>query len=135
MKPEDGTDFANIEKLSPELIAYGASKGKDMRRLDRHRGVYGIDAMPPNGLPFTEGDAFPPMPKNADYHRMIYPGKNIPARLYRFSTMKKGWILLESDQRFKMRDSKTRLEEYKSPNADDISISITKVDKTLEDEL
>lgn len=118
MVPEKGVDYAGVTKFSDEVIAWGDRNGKDMRRHDRQRSVYGFDAMPPNGEPFTEGDEFPKNPKDGAYHRLTYTyvGKNIPARLHRWSAKKNKWLFLEKDARAAMRDAKPLLQEYNSPD-------------------
>ena len=72
--------------------------------------------MPPNGLPFTEGDALPPVntASDGDYHRLTYEtiDETIPARLYRYSSAKDRWIFMESDKRAKYKETRPRLQEF-----------------------
>jgi hypothetical protein len=90
----------------------------NLEKFNRSRHPLGIDAMPPNGLPYTEGDAFPDAPANCDYHRLTYThlGNNIAARLYRWSAAKKQWIYLEHDHRSNIKNGKAVVEEFKSPS-------------------
>lgn len=78
-------------------------------------GLYVQDAMPPNGAEFTEGNTLPTTGKNGQYFRLIFTGdgaRDIPAALYRFSTKKGGWVLLERDLRAQYNPTKPRLEEF-----------------------
>lgn len=117
--PERGRDPADIQQFSQEQIdaaeqqAPGA--GEALKKLSlEQKGLYVEDAMPPNGLPFTEGDSFPGAPSNGDFHRLTYTGfdENIPPRLFRYSTAKNRWVFLESDKRAKYRETKPVLQEF-----------------------
>lgn len=123
MVPEKGEDYADVKKLSPEVIAWGDRVGKDMRRYDRIRNIYGIDALPPNGEPYTEGDEFPKNPKDGDFHRLTYTyvGKDIPARLHRWSDKKSRWIFLERDHRHDIRDAKPLLQNYENTDTSTVT--------------
>lgn len=131
--PQDGTDYANFPVLSDELIAKGDENGIDLRKLSRRRHPHGVDAMPPNGEPYTQADSFPDSPKNGDYHRLSYThiGNNIPVRLYRYSEMKKQWIYLETDNRFRLRNTNSILEEFKTGNYTGTAVPANKVDSNL----
>lgn len=116
--PERGEDYADQTKFSDAIYEWQQKyPNVHMERLDRNRTVYGIDAMPPNGLPFTEGDIFPDTPKNGDYHRLTYLFINneIAPRLHRFSSAKGRWIYLETDRRFQMKNTKPILQEFLDP--------------------
>ena len=117
MVPLKGEDYADVMKFSPEVIAWGDKVGKNMRAHDRVRNIYGIDALPPNGEKYTEGDEFPSSPKDGAYHRLTYTyvGKDIPARLHRWSAKKNRWIYLERDHRAEIRDAKPLLQNYLDP--------------------
>jgi hypothetical protein len=136
--PEKGEDYAVIKKLSKDVIDWGDKIGKDMRRYDRNRNVYGIDAMPPNELPYTQGDEFPTKPSNGDYHRLTYDHINsdLPARLYRYSSAKERWIYLETDRRASIRDTLPPYQEFIDSNTssvtapNDISNELEKIDKS-----
>lgn len=123
MVPEKGEDYADVKKLSPEVIAWGDKVGKNMRRYDRIRNIYGIDAMPPNGEEYTEGDEFPKNPKDGAYHRLTYTyvGKDIPARLHRWSAKKMRWIFLERDHRADIRDAKPLLQNYENTDTSTVT--------------
>ncbi|QDJ96438.1 hypothetical protein Xoosp13_252 [Xanthomonas phage Xoo-sp13] len=131
MVPEKGVDYSGVAKLSQDVIDWGDKKGKDMRRHDRNRSVYGLDAMPPNGESFTESDEWPKNPDDGAYHRLTYTyvGKNIPARLYRWSAKKNKWLFLERDTRASIRDAKPLLQEYDNPETS----SVTPPSKLSED--
>jgi hypothetical protein len=135
MVPQEGSDYANVPKLSDELLEFSKQRPfMNLEKLDRRRDALGIDALPPNGLPYTEGDEFPKNPQNGDYHRLTYTklGTDIPARLYRWSSIKNQWIFLERDRRKGLKNAKSALEELKSPKENStISVSIKDVDKTL----
>lgn len=124
--PERGRDPADIhqftdseaEQLVDQGVPYALKLGLQPKQL------YVEDAMPPNGLPFTEGDALPPTntANDGDYHRLTYESidETIPARLYRYSSAKNRWIFMESDKRAKYKETRPRLQEFvQSGNATD----------------
>lgn len=76
--------------------------------------LYTEDAMPPNNKPFTEGDAYPTSPTHGDYHRLTYEGlsRDVPARLFRYSSSKGRWVFLEKDRRAENDPNKPRLQEF-----------------------
>ena len=121
--PEKGEDYADVMKFSPEVIAWGDKVGKDMRRYDRVRNIYGIDALPPNGEPYVESDEPPKNPKDGDYWRQTFThvGNNIPARLKRWSSKKDRWIFLERDHRAEIRDAKPLLQDYENPETSSVT--------------
>ena len=79
-----------------------------------HEALYTEDAMPPNNKPFTEGPDYPVTPAHGDYHRLTYEGlsRDVPARLYRYSSSKGRWIFLEKDRRAENDPNKPRLQEF-----------------------
>jgi len=87
-----------------------------MQRIgfNRPNALYAEDAMPPNNAPFTEGADFPTSPSHGNYHRLTYEGlsKDVPARLYRYSTTKGRWVYLETDRRAEFDPNKPRLQEF-----------------------
>lgn len=122
--PERGEDFADVTKLSPAVYEWEKQyKNLNMKKVDRNRNVYGIDAMPPNGLPFTQADTFPKSPKNGDYHRLTYTfiNNDIPPRLHRWSDAKGRWIYLETDQRFAHKNTKPLLQEFLDPTNEGVN--------------
>ncbi len=135
MVPEEGIDYSGVPVLSQELLDYSKSHPfMNLEKLNRNRHPLGVDAMPPNGLPYTEGDEFPVNPANCDYHRLTYThlGNNIPARLHRWSSTKKQWIFLERDNRSEIRNAKTVVEELKSPSVFKAEVvSASNVDENL----
>lgn len=117
--PERGRDPADITEFSQQQIdaaeAQQTGAGEALKRMNLERkGLYVEDAMPPNGLPFTEGDTLPATPNDGDYHRLTYTGydENIPPRLFRYSTAKGRWLFLERDKRFATRKTKPVLQEF-----------------------
>lgn len=134
--PMDGNDQANRPKLSDELLDFGKLKGIPLGKLDRpvEQTFTPVDALPPNGLPYTQGDAFPTSPKDRDYHRLTYTksGKNIPTVLYRYSLAKKQWIRLAADRRILIRNDKSMLEEFKSGKG---AVATHNIDKKLQEGL
>ena len=91
-------------------------------------GLYVEDAMPPNNAPFTESDEYPTSPAHGVYHRLTYSGlsKDVPARLYRYSTEKGRWIYLETDKRYLHNPDKPFLQEYLTSST---RVSITDTSK------
>lgn len=131
--PQDGTDYANVPELSQELKDYAKKyPGMDFSKFARNRNVYGIDAMPPNGLPYTEGETFPSSPSDGDYHRLTYDSvrKGIPPRLYRYSVKKAQWVYLETDHRFFIKNAKSLIEEFRNENSSSVT-PVNKIDKKL----
>lgn len=130
--PERGEDFANVQKFSKEVYEW-QEKHADVKiqNHDRPRNIWGQDGMPPNGEPFTQGDAFPPSPKHGDYHRLTYTmiRQGIPPRLYRYSDDKKTWVYLETDKRAYNSVIKPRLQEFINPETS----SLTKPDEIDEE--
>ena len=113
--PVKGEDYANVTKFSEEMLEFSdAHPNMNLRKFDRNRSLFGVDAMPPNGLPYTEGDAFPENPKDGDWHRLTYTniGQDIPTRLHRYSSAKQRWIFLEIDNRTSRNDDKPLLKEF-----------------------
>lgn len=65
-------------------------------------GTYVEDGLPPDGAPYTSGFKLPDVAGQIDgnWFRLEYdPKTNIPARLYKFTTMKNKWIYVETDRR------------------------------------
>lgn len=115
--PVKGIDYANNPVISPELRKFAADHpNMNVNKLTAARLTQGVDAMPPNGEPYTEADEFPASPKNGDYHRLTYKalGNNIPARLHRYSTAKGRWIYLESDYKSAQNALRPHLKDYTS---------------------
>ena len=115
--PERGQDDADIAEVSREGIISAAKLGIDIAKLNVTKTPYSRDGLPPNGEPYTTGEAFPDNPKNGDYHRMTYEkmGNDIAPRLYRYFERKQSWLLIQVDQRFKLRKSKPTLQEFIDP--------------------
>lgn len=110
--PEKGSDYSEAPQLDEETKQrYNYT---NIEKFDRTRYQNGIDAIPPNGLPYTQGDEFPDTPKDGDYHRLTYNkiDSTIPARLYRYSSSKSQWIYLETDRRAKINSNKPLLDDY-----------------------
>ncbi len=125
--PERGRDPADIHQFSEEeaeaLVEQGAPYALKLGLQPKQ--LYVEDAMPPNGLPFTEGDVLPPIntATDGDYHRLTYDSidENIPARLYRYSSSKSRWIFMESDKRAKYKETRPVLQEFvQSDDAKDL---------------
>jgi F5/8 type C domain. len=133
MVPQDGTDFATAPELSDEFLEYGRKNGLNVDKFNRRGHPHGQDAMPPNGHTYTQADTFPVAPKNGEYHRLTYThiNKDLPARLYRYSTIKNSWIFLEMDNRHQLKNSKSLLEEFKTGNHTGIPVPSNKVDENL----
>lgn len=117
--PERGRDPADITQFSEEQLQAaeeqqpGAANGLQNIGLNP-RQLYVEDGLPPNGLPYTEGDEFPPSPANGDFHRLTYIGidSSIPARLFRYSVAKHRWVFMESDKRSTLKETKPILQEF-----------------------
>lgn len=115
--PERGRDPADITQFSEAQLEAAESQGirQSIEKIGLNpKQLYVEDAMPPNGLPFTEGDTLPPSPNDGDYHRLTYTGidASIPARLFRYSLAKNRWVFMESDKRAKYKETKPVLQEF-----------------------
>lgn len=115
--PERGSEGSNVIRSFDESeVAAAAIVG--VSNLTRYgfnnTGLYVEDAMPQNGDPYTEGPVLPTVVSNGLYHRLTYEGlaKDVPARLYRYSTTKARWIFMESDKRAQYNSQKVVLDEY-----------------------
>lgn len=120
MTPESGREFSSTVRTweTGELEA-AAEQGvpeEQMQRIgfNRPNALYAEDAMPPNNAPFTEGPDYPVSPSHGDYHRLTYEGlsKDVPARLYRYSSAKGRWVYLETDRRAEYDPNKPRIQEF-----------------------
>jgi hypothetical protein len=123
--PERGEDYADAALIDRDQDWLKTHPKYNVNKIDRNRTIFGIDAMPPNGLPYTEGNDLPDVAsaKNGDYHRLTYTqlADNIPPRLYRFSSAKNKWIYMESDARFRMKNSKPLLQEFLDPTSSSLT--------------
>lgn len=122
--PERGQDISgtyrqfdedDMEKIKDKTWKYQAEVNlKSGRNV-----LYNEDAMPPNGLDYTEGPDFPDNPSDKDYHRLTYVGNSsgIPTKLYRYSSTKLKWVYLQTDRRQEMNNQRNILSEYlNNPN-------------------
>lgn len=121
MVPESGREMSSTIRAweEDEVQAATAQGLPHLQRIGLNpTGLYVEDAMPPNNAPFTEGPEYPTSPSHGDYHRLTYEGlsKDVPARLYRYSSSKGRWIFLERDRRAEFDSSKPRLQEFLSSN-------------------
>ena len=85
-----------------ERSEHGLDTSTVSKDFVNERDIYVQDALPPEGLPYTEGYTLPDVNKAKDdeYFRLIYPDDlKLPARLYKFSCIKHKWIFLEEDMR------------------------------------
>lgn len=115
--PQRGRDPADITQFSEEQLEEAENQGirRSIERIGLNpRQLYVEDAMPPNGIDFTEGDSFPGSPSNGDYHRLTYTSidDDLPARLYRYSTSKNRWVFMEKDRRAEFSETKPILQDY-----------------------
>lgn len=124
--PSDITQFSDAQLEAAELQQRGASDGLKNIGM-KPRQLYVEDGLPPNGLPFTEGDEMPTTPSDGDFHRLTYLGidESIPARLFRYSVAKGRWVFMESDKRASYDQTKPILQEFLGSStrtpADDIA--------------
>lgn len=92
----------NIENQSLEKVPQKGINNQeiDKQYISQNHLLYG-DALPPNGEDYTEGYALPQLKdaKDGEYFRLLYKDLDIPARLYKFSCVKKRWIFMEEDSR------------------------------------
>jgi len=110
--PEKGTDTIEIAQATEQQIA-------DDPRIEKvtinPRGLYIEDGLPPEGIPYTEGDELPDVSSvnDGDYHRLTYTNidTEIPPRLFKFSLAKNRWVYVETDRRFEFRETKPLLQK------------------------
>lgn len=115
--PLRGSEGSNVvREFEPEELQQAADENfPHLNKLGFNRtGMYVEDAMPQNGAPYSEGPVLPPSPTSGEYHRLTYEGlaKDIPAKLYRWSSVKNRWVYLETDRRSQFNNQKANLEEY-----------------------
>lgn len=119
--PERGREGSGlIRQFTSDELLSAQQQGLPAGRLNNiglwPKGSYVEDAMPPNNLPFTEGNSLPPIVEATDgsYFRLNYTGLagNIPSRLYRFSKAKGRWVYLETDRRQAGNPTKPILQEF-----------------------
>ena len=116
--PELGADTSDLRQFSNDEIDRAVDQGLNaLNKLNVNpRALYIEDGLPPNGLDFTTGDSLPDIStaKDGDFHRLTYDGigKDIPARLFRFSVVKNRWLFQESDKRAEYNPIKPKLNEY-----------------------
>ena len=122
--PQKGQDYADDTMLSNELKDWidGNIPQLNTDKLDRTRHLWGVDGLPPNGEDYTTGDEFPDKPKDKQYHRLTYEktDRNLPPRLYRFSKAKNRWLYMETDERYKYKDTKPVLTDFIKPAREDL---------------
>lgn len=122
--PERGEDTSELTQFSKEAYDFADKKNFNLEKIKTRASVIGHDGMPPNGKPYTEGDAFPDNPKSGDYHRLTYVkfGDNIPPRLYKYSvrTSGGGWIPVDVDRRYESRKTRPLIQEFL--NADNTNL-------------
>lgn len=115
--PERGSESSNtLRQFTPQEIQQAIDQGFTglLNIQPNQYGIYMEDGLPPNQLPYTEGEAFPTNPIDGDYHRIVYTGsaEGIPAKLYRWSTAKNRWIYMETDRRQQFNNDKPVLQEF-----------------------
>lgn len=115
--PEKGSEGSNtIREFEISELDQATLDGfPHLSKLGFNRtGLYVEDAIPQNNAPFTEGPTLPLSPKDREYHRLTYQGtaKDVPTRLYRYSTIKGRWLFLETDRREQYNSNKPILSEY-----------------------
>jgi hypothetical protein len=113
--PEAGTDTTNIQQIPQDIIDLGALHNIDIAKLNINQtALYVEDGLPPNGLPYTEGDKFIDSPKDGDYHRLTYTYLKEPTapRLHQYSTKKKRWIYKETDRRWVTNQKKPQTQSF-----------------------
>lgn len=115
--PQRGSEGSNVvREFTEEEITQATADGfPNIQKIGfTKKSLYVEDAIPQNNAPYTEGPEFPSSPSDGDYHRMTYEGlsKDVPARLYRWSTLKGRWVYLETDRRQQFNYQKEVLNEY-----------------------
>lgn len=108
--PEKGTNIREQASGTNRFNAPGTYDGT---------GLYVEDGLPPDGLPYTEGFRLPDVAGATDgaYFRLNYdPRTGIPARLYKFSSVKNHWLYVETDRRSeKLSHKPSQLEIFNQP--------------------
>lgn len=108
--PEKGTNVREQASGANRFSAPGTYDGV---------GLYVEDGLPPDGLPYSEGFKLPDVgtATDGDYYRLNYdPRTGIPARLYKFSSIKNAWLFVETDRRALNNSHKpSQLEVFNQP--------------------
>lgn len=116
--PERGIDPLDVHTFTAEEIQSAVDQGlPNLSKIGANsRGLYVEDGLPPNGEEYSEGDIFPEISKDGDYHRLTYTGlsEDISPRLYRYSLAKNRWIYLETDKRDQYNQTKPILQQFLS---------------------
>lgn len=101
--PLRGSDTSKMTSFESETIDQYNQLGVDITKMSiNQKALYVEDGIPPNGLPYTEGPEYPLNPEDKQYHRVTYNNSTdntVPARLFRYSSLKTRWIFVEKDLR------------------------------------
>lgn len=112
--PQRGKDIHGVRFFTDEEVQAAAEHGVDLAKLNQgQRILYAEDGLPPNNMPYTEGDKWPQNPSDGDYHRLTYNSsdKLIPAKLFMYSTAKGRWVYQETDRRSQFNLLKPTIQE------------------------
>jgi hypothetical protein len=124
--PERGANRNENNNLPQSFIDKVKNVGLDLSHMNINpTDVHMECGMPPDGLPYTEGDNFPENPKDKDYHRMTYSNLEDPVapRLYRYNLKNNRWVFMEQDKRFRANSTRPPLDTYSA------GVDITKYTK------
>lgn len=120
--PQDGSDPQDVQSAKPLLGPRGGYDGKDL---------YVQDGIPPDGAPYTVGDALPPIADLVDgqYHRQTYTGVSSsirpPDRLLRWYADIQRWRVVEVGKRSVPESHKKSIAEIlRSPTKQNIDKQI-----------
>ena len=119
--PEKGASINDSYQIPQDVIDKARKHGVDYSKLNVGSLSYPVeDGMPPDDLPYTEGDEYPKTPNDKDYHRLTYSKLKdpIPPRLYQYSSAKARWIYKETDRRFEMNSKKPTIDDHITGNID-----------------
>jgi hypothetical protein len=114
---ERGSEGSNtVRKFEQEELDTAAQEGfPNLNKIGFNPTVlYVEDAIPENNASYIEGSTLPTSGNDGEYFRLVYQGlaKDVPARLYRWSTAKGRWVYLETDRRAQFNSEKAILDEY-----------------------
>jgi hypothetical protein len=105
--PQDGEDPQDIQSGMSTRGVPGSYDGRDL---------YAEDAIPPNGLPYTMGDALPTGVADGAYHRQTYtavPASLRPAdRLLQYSATTGRWRPIEINKRSVPESQKKTIAQF-----------------------
>lgn len=113
--PSRGVDNSPIHDFSDSEIQIASEHQVPLRKLNTSQtGIGYEDAIPPNGMKYSESDTLPKTGVDGDWHRVVYPNTDIPARLYQYDGKLQRWMLREEDRKTRHNFIQTKQQQFLS---------------------